>query len=80
MLREPYFYIHDLWLINDWPTFLCYAPIRIQMLYRTDSAVLVINHDIMVYVVYTPAANPRTPRHAGYLSEDLDFVVLVVEV
>lgn len=82
----PDLYFHaevDWWLKNSqmqWAFFLYHAPIRVQLLYRTDSAVLVLTKDVWCGVLFVPRVDPRHPRTMGFLSADLDLAVLVVEV
>lgn len=64
----------------QWTLFLYHAPIRIQLIYRTDSAVLVVTKDVWCGVLFVPRVDPRHPRTMGFLSEDLSLAVLVVEV
>lgn len=64
----------------QWAFFLYHAPIRVQLLYRTDSAVLVLTKDVWCGVLFVPRVDPRHPRTMGFLSADLDLAVLVVEV
>lgn len=80
---EPYYDPMEKWT-NDprmqWTLFLYHAPIRIQLRYRTDSAVLMVTKDVWCGVLFVPRVDPRHPRTMGFLSEDLSLAVLVVEV